>query len=238
MKKLLRLIPLVLIALTMQVNAQDIITFTNGEQIKAKILEITTTEIKYKKFDYQTGPTITVAKQDVFMVKYPNGDKDVFSSSSAVKLNGNSSQLAGNERELKAGTSFQIELLQTLSSKVISTGQQVAFRVKLDVEVDGKVVIKAGQELSGLITSSKQAKELGREGALEIQVTEVNGVDGKAIPLSGIIHKAGDNRSVESIGIAALIFWPALFIKGKEAEIPSGTIFIASVAQTRVVTIP
>lgn len=220
-----------------QAIAQDIITFTNGDQVKAKILEITTTEVKYKKFDYLTGPTITVAKQDIFMVKYPNGDKEVFSTSSNVKLNGSKASLSANEREIKAGTSFQIELLQTLSSKVITTGQQVAFRVKLDVEVDGKLVIKAGQELSGLITSSKQAKELGREGALEIQVTEVKAVDGKSIPLSGNIHKAGDNRSVESIGIAALIFWPALFIKGKEAEIPAGTVFITSVAQTSTIVV-
>lgn len=110
-------------------------------------------------------------------------------------------------------------------------------RVKLDVEVDGKTLIKAGEEITGLITASTQARELGREGGLEVQVTQVKAVDGSIIQLSGNIHKAGDNRSVESIGIAALIFWPALFIKGKEAEIPAGTVFITSVAQTAIVTV-
>jgi len=171
------------------------------------------------------------------MVKYPNGDKDMFSNTGNASLNLNKSTISSNQRELKAGTNFQIELIQTLSSKVSTTGQVVSFRVKLDVEVDGKILIKAGEELTGLITASNQARELGREGGLEVQVTQVKAIDESIIQLSGNIHKAGDNRSVESIGIAALIFWPALFIKGKEAEIPAGTIFITSVAQTAVITV-
>ena len=226
-----------LISCLPKLDAQDIITFTNGDQVKAKILEIGTTEITYKKFDYQAGPTYTVSKSDVFMVKYPNGDKDMFSNTGNASLNLNKSTISSNQRELKAGTNFQIELLQTLSSKVSTTGQVVSFRVKLDVEVDGKILIKAGEELTGLITASNQARELGREGGLEVQVTQVKAIDESIIQLSGNIHKAGDNRSVESIGIAALIFWPALFIKGKEAEIPAGTIFITSVAQTAVITV-
>jgi hypothetical protein len=55
-------------------KAQDIITKSNGEEIQAKILEISDTEIKYKKFSYQTGPTYTVKKSDVVSIKYPNGD--------------------------------------------------------------------------------------------------------------------------------------------------------------------
>jgi len=45
--------------------SQDIIIKKNGEQIKAKILEIGTTEIKFKFFDAPDGPTITISKSDV-----------------------------------------------------------------------------------------------------------------------------------------------------------------------------
>jgi hypothetical protein len=59
-------------------RAQDIITFKNGDEVKAKISEIGLTEIKYKRIDNPNGPLYTVSKASVFMIKYENGTKDVF----------------------------------------------------------------------------------------------------------------------------------------------------------------
>ena len=58
----------------------DILTLRDGSEISAKVVEITSNEIKYKKCDYQDGPLYTKLKSDVFMIKYSNGTKDVFSS--------------------------------------------------------------------------------------------------------------------------------------------------------------
>ena len=58
--------------------SQDVITIKSGEDISAKILEIGQTEIKYKKFDNQTGPTYSILKTDVIIVRYENGTKDLF----------------------------------------------------------------------------------------------------------------------------------------------------------------
>jgi hypothetical protein len=58
--------------------SQDVITIKSGEDISAKILEIGQTEIKYKKFDNQTGPTYSILKSDVIIVRYENGTKDLF----------------------------------------------------------------------------------------------------------------------------------------------------------------
>ena len=60
--------------------AQDVIIMKNGDEIKSKVTEIGINEIKYKKFDNLNGPVITVAKSDVFMIKYENGTKDIISS--------------------------------------------------------------------------------------------------------------------------------------------------------------
>ncbi len=54
------------------------IVMKNGDEIPAKVFEIGDTEIKYKKCDNQNGPTYSLKKEDVLMVKYPNGSKDVF----------------------------------------------------------------------------------------------------------------------------------------------------------------
>jgi hypothetical protein len=60
--------------------AQDTITLKNGEDIQAIIQEIGEVDVKYKKFDNPNGPNYTLKKSDIFMIKYANGSKDVFSN--------------------------------------------------------------------------------------------------------------------------------------------------------------
>lgn len=62
--------------------AQDIIIKRNGDEIQAKVLTVSDSKIDYKKWSNQGGPTYTVSKDDVFMIKYINGDKDVFNNDS------------------------------------------------------------------------------------------------------------------------------------------------------------
>ena len=64
--------------------SQDLILKKNGEEIKSKIIEVGTLEIKYKKFENPTGPTYSILKADVFMIKYENGTKDVFNNENPI----------------------------------------------------------------------------------------------------------------------------------------------------------
>lgn len=64
--------------------AQDEITFNSGDILKAKILEIGKEEIVYKKFENLSGPSYTVKKDLIFMIKYENGTKDIFKADSPV----------------------------------------------------------------------------------------------------------------------------------------------------------
>ena len=59
-------------------KAQDIITKKTGEDILAKILEVTSTEVKYKKHDNPDGPTFSSLISDILMIRYDNGTKDIF----------------------------------------------------------------------------------------------------------------------------------------------------------------
>lgn len=56
----------------------DEIILKSADIIKAKIIDVGVSEIKYKKCDNLQGPTYNVLKSDVFMIKYANGTKDVF----------------------------------------------------------------------------------------------------------------------------------------------------------------
>lgn len=59
-------------------NAQDTIVKRNGDNILSKIIEISETEVKYKKFDFQDGPNFIENKSDIQLIKYSNGTKDEF----------------------------------------------------------------------------------------------------------------------------------------------------------------
>ena len=59
---------------------QDVIIMKSGEEIPAIVIEVGIEVIKYKKKDNQQGPTYSIAKSDVFMIKYANGTKEVFST--------------------------------------------------------------------------------------------------------------------------------------------------------------
>ena len=76
MKKISIVFLLMIWAFTMY--AQDVITLRNGSQIQAKVTEISSSEIKYKRFDHLDGPTIVVARSDVHAIAFANGIHEVF----------------------------------------------------------------------------------------------------------------------------------------------------------------
>ena len=61
-------------------SAQDIIILRNGDEIQSKVTRVTSGEIEYKKWTNQDGPYYTISKSDVFMIKYINGEKDIFTN--------------------------------------------------------------------------------------------------------------------------------------------------------------
>ena len=52
--------------------SQDRINKKVGGYVEAKVLEITTTEIKYKKIENLNGPTYSILKSEVSYIKYGN----------------------------------------------------------------------------------------------------------------------------------------------------------------------
>lgn len=81
MKQLLRksvvLAALCLVAGIMQ--AQDIIVTNKAEKIEGKILEVSTTEIRYKRLNFEDGPVFVLPIKDIHTVIYSNGEVQIFS---------------------------------------------------------------------------------------------------------------------------------------------------------------
>lgn len=59
-------------------SAQDIIVKKNGDIIKAKVLELNETQIKYKNYTNIDGPLYTINIGEVLSITYENGEKESF----------------------------------------------------------------------------------------------------------------------------------------------------------------
>ncbi|MCH2230847.1 MAG: hypothetical protein MK105_10925 [Crocinitomicaceae bacterium] len=58
--------------------SQDVIVKRNGEKIQSKVIEITSTTIKYKKFEQEEGPLRNINISEVAEIIYDNGDWEKF----------------------------------------------------------------------------------------------------------------------------------------------------------------
>lgn len=67
---------LLLITSPIVLKSQDTLFMKNGVKVATKILEISPTEIKYKKTDNLDGPVFTTHGSDISLIKYQNGSVD------------------------------------------------------------------------------------------------------------------------------------------------------------------
>jgi len=65
---------LILLLFMNRLSAQDVIVKTDNEQIKAKIIEIGSTEIRFKYFDAQDGPIVVVNRREVKLIRLMTTD--------------------------------------------------------------------------------------------------------------------------------------------------------------------
>ena len=65
--------------------SQDLIMLKDGSEIKSKVTEVNIEDIKYKKYENPDGPTYTIPKNKVFLIKYSNGSKDIISENVTQK---------------------------------------------------------------------------------------------------------------------------------------------------------
>ncbi len=59
-------------------SAQDFIYKNDGGEIEVKVIEITPDVIKYKKYEFLDGPLYNIKIDDIFMIVYENGHREVY----------------------------------------------------------------------------------------------------------------------------------------------------------------
>ena len=130
-----------------------------------------------------------------------------------------------SKTKIEEGTIILLKSLSIISSNTSMDGESIDFYCAENVVVDNKVIIKKNSKVTGKVESSEKSRSLGKEGSLKIIFNYITAIDGQNIPISGVYNYVrGDNKSGNAVGLS-FVFSPLfLFLKGKEAVIPIGSL--------------
>lgn len=71
---------------TLAAQAQDLIILNNAEEIPAKVEQIGIDDVTYKKYNNLEGPSYRIPKSTIFIIKYQNGIKEIFTNYTAPAI--------------------------------------------------------------------------------------------------------------------------------------------------------
>ncbi len=89
--------------------AQDIIIKRNADEIEAIVKEIGIHTVTYKRFSNPDGPDYTISKSEIFMIKYANGEKEVFTDTPSVEEQKQAAQTEMQRREKQRRDSIMVQ---------------------------------------------------------------------------------------------------------------------------------
>lgn len=88
-----------LIAVLTSLSAQDVITKKDGSKIDAKILEISSTQIKYHLLEQPQGPLRSLETYEVKEILYENGTKETFNAKPPLYLSDSNGKIENNQNK-------------------------------------------------------------------------------------------------------------------------------------------
>lgn len=96
------LLVLLLLLCSMSVSAQDVIVKKDGSTVVCRVVEVTATEITYKKWSDLNGSNYVMDKSLASVINYENGKKETFSETESLYKpnNQNDGEQAMNDKAL------------------------------------------------------------------------------------------------------------------------------------------
>ena len=116
---------------------------------------------------------------------------------------------------LAGGTPIHLLLMDDLQGKKLQVRQTVHFKVREDLVIGSKVIVKTGTEAIGHVDSISKNGLLGKSGRLVVQFDYVNAVSGAKIPLR-------DGAGISG-GKGGALTWESALWYGPDASMPVGT---------------
>lgn len=167
-------------------SAQDIIVLKNGNEIQAKVSVVGIDAITYKKWDNLNGPDYTQPKSEIFMIKYANGTKDVFTASNAgnaeTEVSVSQSSVTNIVTDTRDGKTY----------KTVTLGKQTWLAENLNYEMQGSWCIDCNiYGRSYTYEAAKKACPTGWHLPSEAEWTTLTDFAGGGSVVGGNLKEAG-----------------------------------------------
>ncbi len=127
-------------------------------------------------------------------------------------------------------TLVRIELAEALSSRTSVTGETFVISLASPVVIDGREVIPAGAKGRGEIIHAKKTG-IGVGGELVLAARYLNLGDRQLRLRSMQFNGAGRDQQGLVLAVAAAVGLPAMFIRGKHIDVPTGALADAKTAE-------
>jgi hypothetical protein len=131
---------------------------------------------------------------------------------------------------IPALTPVRIELVEALSSRTSVTGEAFAISLAYPVVVDGREVIPAGTKGRGEIIHAKKTG-VGVGGELVLAARYLSLGDRQLRLRSMKFNGAGRDQQDLALAAAVAVGLPAMFIRGKHIDVPTGAFADAKTAE-------
>lgn len=219
----------ILLFFTTCIYAQDVLEKKDGSTALVKVVEITSNEVKYKKYSNVDGPIYTMPINEIRSLSYENGEKETFISIDNVSTQ---QETENQTHILRAGTPIPLRISKAVKAADLNEGQSVLFNVNRDIVIDGVTVIPYNTPVYGNVYMAKKSSWFGTKGKLGILINNIPLPGGGNIPLSnGDAFVTGKNRTALSVILFLFVTWPACFICGSKAEMNYGYEIVASTSK-------
>lgn len=197
MKTLRLFATLSLLSIAGMASAQDVIVKKDQSTVMSKVLEITSTEIKYKKWNNQDGPTYSIDRSEVLSINYENGEVERFSGN-ATSQPSTSHDVTQPQRKGVMECSGNRLLL---NGRVLSHEEVLYLVGEQDYQlyIKGKNLNTVGTVLStigGIVAGSGLGAMLGLIGNTSAMgIAGIIGLSGLAIAIPGVaLSTTGTNN--------------------------------------------
>jgi len=176
----------------------DVIILQNGSEIKAKVIDISLSEIKYKRFDNIDGPTISISKRDVFAINYENGTREVISSTTANANNRNKNVSTQQDDKVTLGLRAGMNYANLINIAKNSLGVDVKNKLGLQVGLISEMPFKKSNLAlkTGLLYSQLGTVLEQKQSAPGLDITETVKITLHSLHFPAHIqYKLGNNNT-------------------------------------------
>jgi hypothetical protein len=121
-------------------------------------------------------------------------------------------------------------LIEPLSSKTAHIGDPVTLELAHDIRINDVLLVREGAKAVAVITAAKKAGRIGQGGDLALEVSHVK-VGDTRVKLRGVKGEEGASKVGTTIALTAAVGVFGLPKRGKNAELPAGSVINAFVAE-------